>query len=116
MDHGSPDEALIDRPIPVEDLRSRLAACLGQRVGALNEQGVRSVSLVGSLARGEGRAGSDIDLLVELGPNTTFDLVDLVTLEEELAVEPGHKVDVLFKNSLRGYVAEAVERDAERLI
>lgn len=109
-------ETEIERPTPPTDLRERLLACLGERAGALNAQGVRSVSLVGSLARGEVRAGSDVDLLVDLAPGATFDLVDLVTLKEELAAALGREVDILFKGGLRAYVAEAVERDALQLL
>jgi predicted nucleotidyltransferase len=116
MQDGSADETVIDRPTPADGVREELVAWLGERARALNKRGVHAVSLVGSLARGEGRAGSDVDLLVELAPGATFDLVDLVLFKEELAVALGRKVDILCRGGLRPYVAEAVERDALRLL
>lgn len=107
---------MLGRPKTVAGLRERVAACLGDRAGSLSRLGVLSVSLVGSLARGEERPDSDVDLLVDLAPDATFDLVDLVTLKEELAVDLGREVDILFKGALRAYVADAVERDALRLL
>jgi uncharacterized protein len=98
------------------ELTERLRGCLVLRAGVLAGRGVRSVSLVGSAARGEAGPASDVDLLLELAPDAAFDLVDLVELKEELGAELGRPVDILFKGSLRPYVAEAVERDALRLI
>ena len=116
MQDGSGDETVMDRLTLADGVREQLVAWLRERAGALNAQGVRSVSLVGSLARGEGRADSDVDLLVKLAPGATFDLVDLVTLKDELAAALGRKVDIIFKRGLRPYVAETVERDALRLL
>ena len=104
-------EAMAER-----ELTERLRGCLAQRAGVLAGKGVRSASLVGSVARGEVRPESDVDLLLELAPDAAFDLVDLVELKDELGAELDRPVDILFKGSLRAYVAEAVERDALRLI
>lgn len=65
---------------------AQLALALGRRAGFLAAQAVRSVSLVGSLARGEGGPAAT---LVELA---TFVRVDLVTLREEPAAEFGRKL------------------------
>lgn len=116
MERDTVVEGMMDRPAAAAALRERVASCLGERAGALSRLGVRSVSLVGSLARREERPNSDVDLLVDLAPDATFDLVDLVTLKEELAAELGREVDILFRGALRPYVAEAVERDALRLL
>lgn len=98
------------------DLAEQVRDSLARRAGMLADKGVRSASVVGSAARGEAGAESDIDLLLELAPDAAFDLVDLVTLKDELGSELDRRVDILFKGSLRPYVAEAVERDALRLI
>lgn len=99
-----------------QELAGRLRECLARQAASLAASGVRSISLVGSVARGEGGPTSDVDLLLDLAPGSSFDLVDLVTFKEELAAELGRKVDVLFRDGLCAYVAEAVERDALRLL
>lgn len=59
----------------------------------------RSVALFGSVARGEERRDSDIDLLVELDPGTRP--FELLTLGAELEDALGVKVDVGTPESLR---------------
>ncbi|MCB1038708.1 MAG: nucleotidyltransferase family protein [Acidimicrobiales bacterium] len=68
-----------------------------------------AVAVFGSVARGEERADSDLDFLVEFEPGSS--LFDLVRLQEELQVLLGHPVDVV---SLGGLLPrdEDVRRDA----
>jgi predicted nucleotidyltransferase len=40
---------------------------------ALRARGVRHAALFGSVARGEGRPDSDVDILIELEPDAEFD-------------------------------------------
>jgi uncharacterized protein len=110
------DEAGRMVAVTERELTERLRGCLMRRAGVLAGNGVRSASLVGSVARGEVRPESDVDLLLELAPDAAFDLVDLVELKDALGAELDRPVDILFKGSLRTYVAETVERDALRLI
>jgi len=60
--------------------------------------GARNVRVFGSFARGEARPDSDLDLLVEAGPNTTpwFPGGIVADLEEAL----GRRVDVVTLNGL----------------
>lgn len=64
----------------------------------------RSVAVVGSVARGEDTADSDIDLLVEFEPSSS--LLDLIELEEALQDLLGAAVDVISAGAL-------LERDVE---
>lgn len=59
----------------------------------------RSVALFGSVARGDGRPGSDIDLFVELAPGARP--FEILTLGAELEEALGVKVDVGTPESLR---------------
>lgn len=98
------------------DLVTELKAQLTRRAAELHSKGIREVALIGSRARGTATAQSDIDLLLDLTPNATFGLLDLVTLEEDLAEALGRKVDVAFKSRLRPYVRESMLRDARVLL
>ena len=61
---------------------------------AAARRGARSVHLFGSLARGEERAGSDVDLLVELEEGRSLlDLSHLLQDVEELLGCPVHVVE-----------------------
>lgn len=97
-------------------LIERLQALIDARRGALVERGVREVSLVGSRARGTAGPESDVDLLLDLSPDATLGLFDLVELEEALREALGVEVDIAFKSRLRPYVAERMTRDTVRLL
>lgn len=58
----------------------------------------RSVAVVGSVARSENTADSDIDLLVEFEPASS--LLDLIDLEEALQHLLGTRVDVISAGAL----------------
>lgn len=70
----------------------------------------RSVALFGSVARGDERPGSDIDLLVELAPGTRpFEILALgADLEDALGV----KVDLGTRDSLRSGLRDEVLAEA----
>lgn len=74
------------------------------------EHGAYNVRVFGSIARGEPGPESDIDLLVDVGPNPTpfFPGGLLADLEELL----GCKVDVLTEGSLHWYIKDQVLREA----
>lgn len=55
--------------------------------------GGRNVRVFGSVARGDARPGSDVDLLVEVGPGTG--LLELGAMEDELEEALGRRVDVV---------------------
>ena len=63
----------------------------------------------GSAARGDDAEGSDLDILVEAPPGTTF--YDLARVELELEGVLGCKVEVLTKDSLSPDIAKNVEAD-----
>jgi uncharacterized protein len=88
----------------VEARRDEIKAIVARHHG-------RSVALFGSVARGEERPGSDIDLLVELEPGTRpFELLVLgAALEEALGVKVDVGTPELLRQRLRSEVlAEAV--------
>ncbi len=75
--------------------------------------GARDVRIFGSVARGEERPESDVDVLVDLDPGGT--LFDLAALEERLESLLGRPVQVATARELRDPVRRAAERDAVRV-
>jgi hypothetical protein len=60
--------------------------------------GIRKAALFGSVARGEARPDSDIDLLVTF--TVPQSLLSVVRLERELSAELGHKVELLTEEAI----------------
>ncbi|NJN79750.1 MAG: nucleotidyltransferase family protein [Anaerolineales bacterium] len=74
--------------------RNDLISLIQKNRTQLTKLGVKSLSIFGSVARGEERPDSDIDILVEFEPSATFDrymdtkfyLEDLLRRQVDLAV------------------------------
>lgn len=64
--------------------RERILQRLREEQPRFRARGVRSASLFGSLARGQARPDSDVDILIELEPDSRFSLLDQAKLELEL--------------------------------
>jgi uncharacterized protein len=76
---------------------------------AISRYPVRNPRFFGSSARGDDRQDSDVDILVDPLPQTTF--YDLADLEMELEDILGCKVDVRTPRELAPEVAERVAPD-----
>jgi predicted nucleotidyltransferase len=78
------------------------------------QHGARNVRVFGSLARGEARPDSDVDILITLEPERS--LLDLVALKQDLEDLLGCKVDVVTEASVSPYIRPQVLRDAIVLV
>ena len=89
----------------------RVIATLRAHESELRESGLRSLSLFGSLARGETEIGSDIDLAAEFDPAAQMDLLRLAALERRLAELLGSPVDLLPEPLEKRRLQEQINRD-----
>ena len=81
--------------------------------GRLAELGVSSLSVFGSVARGEARPDSDVDLLVDFDWPATFDrYMQLKFFLEDLLKR---KVDLLTRQGIRPALRTFIEQDARRV-
>ena len=79
----------------------------------LAELGVSSLSLFGSVARGDATEASDIDLLVSFDGRATYDrYMDLKLFLEDLL---GRRVDLVTEKALREEVRPYVEQELLRV-
>jgi uncharacterized protein len=90
-------------------LRSRR----GEIVDRAALRGARNVRVFGSLARGEARPGSDVDLLVDMESGRS--LIDLVGLGQDLEDLLGARVDVLSAAGVSPYLHERIMSEAVAL-
>lgn len=80
----------------------------------LQVAGVRKAALFGSVARGEAREGSDLDLLVELPKGKS--LLDLVALKQRLEAVVGRPVDLAEFGTLKRAVQERASRELQPVL
>lgn len=76
--------------------------------------GVASLELFGSIARGEDRLDSDVDLLYVLKPGARLGF-RLFDLEDELSELLGRRVDLVARRSINKYLREQILADAQPL-
>jgi len=90
----------------VENLQKHRAEIL--RIAA--QHGAHNVRVFGSVARGDAKPNSDIDILVDLEPQRS--LLDLSGLLLDLQDLLGCKVDVTTERSLHWYIRDRVLQEA----
>lgn len=79
---------------------------------ALRARGVRHAALFGSVARGDNRPDSDIDIMIEIDPSAHITVFDYVGLKEYIASLFDVPVDVVNREGLKPYVRPAATADA----
>jgi uncharacterized protein len=107
---------LVERFLAEDGRRApELAAVLGAlRAGApsLRERGVRGLWVFGSVARGEARPGSDVELMADFEAGARVSLVGLASLRAELSELLGAPVELAERGGAdvggAGYDGDAV--------
>jgi len=93
----------MDRKATLEQKRTEI-------LSLADRYGVRRIRVFGSVARGQADAASDVDFLVELGPQVS--VLDLGGFLVELQQLLGCKVDVVTVNGLRPRIRQRVLEEA----
>lgn len=96
-------------------LRAAIAANRAALADVLIRYGATNPRLFGSVARGDARANSDIDVLVDLEPGGGNELLRIAGIGEEFSRILGVHVDVVSESLLRKRVSASAIRDAVSL-
>ena len=81
------------------------------RILAITRQhGARNVRVFGSIARGEGKRDSDLDVLVELESGRS--LLDIIAIKQDLEDLLNTKVDVVTEAAVSPYIRNQILRQA----
>jgi hypothetical protein len=78
----------------------------------LRRRGVCHAAVFGSVARGQARQDSDIDVLVDLDPQLPLGLFEYARLKIYIAELLGGSADVVNKKTLKPLLRDAILRDA----
>ena len=81
---------------------------------ALQRLGVRHAALFGSIARGEGHADSDLDVLIEIEAEAVRDAFNDVGICRAIGSLFSVPVDVANRETLKPHILSRAERDAIR--
>ena len=83
-----------------------------QKAYLAERYGIAEIGIFGSYVRGEQRADSDLDILIELERPARITLIDLVELELYLSDLLGIKVDLAVKKNLKPRIGERILQEA----
>lgn len=86
-----------------------VAAHRRELLDVLRRHGVTNPEIFGSAARGDDRADSDVDLLVDFAPGT--DIIDMIGIKRELEDVLGVPVDLVPRNGLKERVRSRAAKD-----
>lgn len=93
-------------------LKDDVAAFLRTREPVLRGMGVVKLVLFGSVARGEERPTSDIDVMIEVSPDARFSLLDRIGIQHDIEDAFGRHAQVCEPQELPQAIAARVARDA----
>ena len=76
---------------------------------------VVELAVFGSVARGDFRENSDIDVMVTFAPEAHIGLLSLARMENELSAMFNRKVDLVTKGGLKPLIRDEILAEAEVL-
>jgi predicted nucleotidyltransferase len=91
----------------LNEVRGRLRAAEPE----LRRRGIRHLAVFGSVARGDDRPDSDVDVAVEIEPGRSFSLIRMEDTRLLLEDALGRPVDLGEADSFRPQVRAAFERE-----
>jgi predicted nucleotidyltransferase len=92
--------------------REEIIARLRENEATLRKRGVAHAALFGSRARGDHRAESDADIMIEFDPAARITIFDYANLKDYIAELFDGRVDVVNRSGLKPYFKPAATVDA----
>ena len=92
--------------------KQKLIKMIRANRGLLDEFSVKSISVFGSVVRGEDRPDSDIDILVEFDPNARIGFFAFARLQRRLSDILGRPVDLVTPDALHEAMKSRILKEA----
>ena len=91
--------------------RDEIIAKLKETAPALRAEGVTRLAIFGSRARGDARDDSDLDVLIDVDPDASFSLLNLVGVEHIIKDVTGIRTQAEMRRSIESSFAQRIADD-----
>ncbi|MHC1942765.1 nucleotidyltransferase domain-containing protein [Bradyrhizobium sp. UFLA06-06] len=91
--------------------REEIVAAIRENADAIKAEGVSKLAIFGSRVRGDYRPDSDVDVLVEVEPDASFSLLNLIGVEHIIEDATGLQAQATMKQSLPPRLAQRIADD-----
>jgi uncharacterized protein len=91
--------------------RDEIIAAIRKNADAIKATGVSKLAIFGSRVRGDNRSDSDIDVLVEIEPDASFSLLNLIGVEHIIEDATGLQAQATTRRSLTPRFAQRIADD-----
>jgi uncharacterized protein len=91
--------------------RDEIVTTIRKNAEAIKAEGVTKLAIFGSRVRGDNRPDSDIDILVEVAPDVSFSLLNLIGVQHIIGDATGLKAQATMRRSIPPRVAERIADD-----
>ena len=91
--------------------RDDIIAAIRKNADAIKAEGVTKLAIFGSRVRGDNRPDSDIDVLIEIEPDRSFSLLNLIDVEHIIGDATGLQAQATMRRSLLPRFAQRIADD-----
>ena len=95
--------------------REEIVAAIRKNADAIKAEGVTKLAIFGSRVRGDNRHDSDIDVLIEIEPDVSFSLLNLIDVEHIIEDATGLQAQATMRRSLPLRFAQRIADDIVEL-
>lgn len=92
--------------------RASAITLIKRHQAALEKMGATSLYLFGSTARDAATPKSDIDIMIDYDPKTSFSLFDLMRMRAYISARLRAPVDLIPRDCFKPQIRKAVEKEA----
>jgi uncharacterized protein len=91
--------------------RDEIIATIRKNAEAIKAEGVTKLAIFGSRVRGDNRPDSDIDVLVEVAPDVSFSLLNLIGVQHIIEDATGLQAQATMRRSIPPRFAARIADD-----
>jgi uncharacterized protein len=79
----------------------------------MSKLGINNIGVFGSYVRGEANDNSDIDILIDVSPESSLTFFSLIEIELKLSEIFNNKIDIVIKSDLKPNIGKTILSEVE---